>query len=163
MHLQLSYYCSGRGTSGLEAWRQRMGTMKQDRPITRSRDHAGQKNGKVTDDRSIEIEKEEAREDAKVSPPPPYEIDFVGERKEAAVINDRFGKLKRSTRQNMDHPWIGASRTVRGKNVKYVWMWLNRQLAQKVSRPVSSLVGPRVRTYNCVIMFSIPPEEGFVS
>jgi hypothetical protein len=104
---------------------------------TRPTDHAGQKNGNVIDDRSTAIEKEEAREDAKVSPPPPYEIDFVGERKEAVVINDHFGKPKKSTRENMDHPWVGASRTVRGKHWANVsmWMWLNGLLAQKVSRP----------------------------
>ena len=100
----------------------------------RPTDHAGQKNGEVTDDRDIGIEKEEAREDAKVSPPPSYEIDLVGGRKEVVVINEHFGRPKRSTRQNMDHPWVGASRTVRGKR-KYVWLNRRRLLAQKVSRP----------------------------
>lgn len=83
----------------------------------RPTDHAGRKNGKGTDDRSAAIEKEEAREDAKVSPPRPYEIDLVGERKEAVVMNEPLREARNVDAAEccMDHLWVGASRVMNRK------------------------------------------------
>ena len=56
-------------------------------------------------------------------------------------------------RQNMAHPW-----GITNRNVPVA----EQTVDPKGQSSGSSLVGPEVRTYNCVIMFSIPPEV-FVS
>jgi len=99
---------------------------------TRPTDHAGEQDGNVTDERKITTNKEDAREGAKISPPPPCESDLVRERKEVVVINDHRGEPKKSRRQNMVHPWGITNRKRKTQNVS---MWLNRLLTQKVSRP----------------------------
>lgn len=116
---------SGWGTSGLGSVE-----IENAHHETRLTDHAGEQDGEVTDERNITINKEDAREGAKISPPPPRESGLVRERKEVVVINDHRGEPKKSRRQNTAHPW-----SITNRKTQDVSTWPNRLLTQKVSRP----------------------------